>query len=176
MTSAEQAKEDCKTLAGVYSYNFIYENTGSIPNEDKEVENNEPTSVYIVDPSTVSSGATTFGTNNKFRVNFDNPEKFEYPNGYVKLGANGSSTSNNIMFSVSGKIKVEITCILSNSEKAAQINVAQENGSAYSYAISGESKIYTFEFESTEETNYYIYRTSGTTGVQISYIKVSVID
>lgn len=97
-------------------------------------------------------------------------------NNSVLKDSSNNITDHYISFKVSGSIRVTIKAKINSTEKTAVLGVTNGNKSNEQTAdMTNEYQSYTFEFSSTKEANYQIYRSSGGTGIYIESIVVDIL-
>ncbi len=127
------------------------------------------TETYSYDLSNLSSLADI---SSDFVIN-DANNKFSVSGKCLKFGGNGSTTSENLSYSINGTGKILITVKAYSGDVSKQCNLSVSDGTnTKTLAVTeGTSQTLEYEFKIDGSTTYYFYRASGSqTGVLISSI------
>ena len=118
------------------------------------------------------------GTHGAYTIVDSTGEKLTMSNGALKLGGNGTSSDKNISIKVTGTGTVTITVsAYIDTAKNATLAIQQDSNTAQTKGITtGNSEEYVFEFEISGESTFYIYRSTGTTGVLLTSIVTSYFE
>lgn len=130
------------------------------------------TNTYSLDFSKINSLSDI---SSPFVFNETTAAKHSITKGCLKFGTNGSAQKDNLAITVTGTGTVIITikAYSGATEKSCLLGVSDGNDEKIESITEGTAKAFTFEFEISGTTTYYIYRASGSsTGVLCSSIDV----
>ena len=196
LTSPAQAKNYCIKMAGIYynGYSGISNTLDDNPSGSTSSSSSstgsgstsggtEECTTYVLNAATLTSLSSAMGTNGFFSYMASlKPQAVALENNILKLNNSVNKDSSNnitdhyISFKASGSIRVTIKAKINSTEKIAVLGVTNGNKSNEQTAnMTNEYQSYTFEFSSTEEANYQIYRSSGGTGIYIESIVVDIL-
>ncbi len=162
--------DDKSLVTNISKFNAVKTKALQVEEENRPVAQYE----YTLDCKT---GTLPSATGTPFKA--DNTEnKLSASTAGIKLGGNGTATSKHLAVTMSGTGHVVIEMVasisVSDTTKSATLEVSDKTTPvSYNITTSNPTK-YTFEFELDGTTTYYMYRSTGSTGITIESIKASL--